>query len=151
MRKTLPLIGLAILSASIASLAGATESENVTDPITHPYQQSAYTSCASFAGGDCAIVFPAITTGRTLLLRASCTFSLAPGGKVEWTSVSQQGGSVSNALQIITYATVDGVTTYGINAETYLFYDTGQQPRIDVYTSGGAVQTLNCTLTGYYA
>lgn len=147
MRSIFPLMTLAIVS-----VAGASTSETIVkndaDPTNHPYMQFAVAGDCTDAG-DCAIVFPAITTSRTLVLHTSCMFSLATPG-LGYVTLGEQSTNPKNFLQAIAYGTTGGYTQYGINADTYLFYTDGQMPRIDVYSTNAPVTGLVCTISGYY-
>jgi len=87
MRQLSPFIALACLWTFNA--VAAVEVQNVSDPTKHPYEQTASNFACSFAG-DCSIAFPAITTERTLILRASCFFVLATGASVVKASLTDQ-------------------------------------------------------------
>jgi hypothetical protein len=146
MNRVSSLIVLAILW--ISTTAGATtptQVQNVADPTNHPYEQFATTACT--LQGDCSILFPAITTGRTLILRTSCAFSLAVGGSLVEAQLGEQNSNPRNMLQVFTFG---GSTNFAINSDTYLFYVKGQQPRIDLISTGAPVQELSCTLSGYH-
>jgi hypothetical protein len=60
-----------------------------------------------------------------------------------------RGGNPRNDLFVFTNGSFGGYTSYGINADTYLLYDKGQKPRIDVFGDTAAMQGLLCTLSGY--
>jgi hypothetical protein len=68
------MMAIAIMASGVASAADAIDIKNVADPVRHPYQQTASQDCAT--GGTCLLVFPAITTGRTLVLHASCQMTI---------------------------------------------------------------------------
>ena len=53
-----------------------------------PYQEFASASGCTFQG-DCAIVFPAVTA-QTLILHASCAFTLANGASISFASLGTQ-------------------------------------------------------------
>jgi hypothetical protein len=109
-----------------------------------PYQEFASTSGCTVQG-DCSIVFPAVTA-QTLILHASCAFTLANGASISFASLGTQNDNPRDELQF--FVNANSVTSYGINAETYLFVTTGDQPRIDVFSLGAPVGDLICTLSG---
>ena len=109
-----------------------------------PYQEFASASGCTFQG-DCAIVFPAVTA-QTLILHASCAFTLANGASLSFASLGTQNDNPRDELQF--FVNPNSVTSYGINAETYLFVPAGDQPRIDVFSLGAPVGDLICTLSG---
>jgi hypothetical protein len=146
MRRVSFVIALAILSGSTVN-AATTEAENASDPVLHPYQESATTRCSS--EGDCALVFPEITTGTILVLHASCLISIGTGGSIAYAQLSVQLAKGNNQLPPYGLGEGNGVTNYAINAQTYLFYTKGERPRIDVFGLGSAVQVLSCTLSGH--
>ena len=108
-----------------------------------PYQEFASAGCTF--QGDCSIVFPAVTA-QTLILHASCQFTLQNGASIYSASLGTQNNNPSDELQF--FVNANSVTSYGINAETYLFVTTGDQPRIDVFSLGAPVGDLICTLSG---
>jgi hypothetical protein len=132
-------------AATLACAAAA----NADNPIQTPYQQFGSASCSE--AGDCAVVFPAVTK-ETLILHASCSFTLGgPDGKtsVAYATLSSQNANPRNSFAPFVNSVSDGVATYGFNADTYLFYASGEQPRIDVFGNSGPVQYLYCTVSGY--
>ena len=135
---------------SWASTAGAatTDVENILDPTVRPYQEFAIANCT--LAGDCAIVFPKLGGTLTLLQHASCSFALATGGSVGFASLGSQNANPRNEVSAFVNGTSNGVSTYGINADTYLFVKAADQPRFDVYGVGAVVQNLSCTVSGYY-
>lgn len=143
---------LVVLAPFLFWVAGAsaatTDVENVLDPTLHPYQEFESTNCT--VAGDCAIVFPAVASTRVLVRHASCSFALAQGTTFAYAILGVQDGNPRNDLYVFTNSSSNGYTSYGINADTYLFYDKGQQPRIDVFGNTAAIQGLLCTISGYY-
>ncbi|MGC2170689.1 MAG: hypothetical protein WA555_12910 [Candidatus Sulfotelmatobacter sp.] len=135
-----------------ANATTPTSVQNVSDPTNHPYQEFASTSCTGL--GLCAVQFPAITTDRTLILHASCSFELPTGtstaGSIGGAYLVHPNSNPYNALQAFVYTNSGGVTNFGINSETYLFFTKGQIPEIDVFGNNAPVVDLSCTLSGYY-
>ncbi|MGA8152067.1 MAG: hypothetical protein WB952_14030 [Terriglobales bacterium] len=148
MNRVFPVIVFAILWATTASASTSTQVRNIADPVHHPYQQFAIANCT--IQGDCAIVFPAMSGTRTLILHASCNFALATGNSISYAMLGIQNANPRNSLQVFANGSSSGFTAYGINSDTYLFYEKGDQPRIDVFGLGGPVQNLTCTVSGYY-
>jgi hypothetical protein len=135
-----------LFSAGVASAAPFPPSSDASSgsndfQITHSYQQYAATTCT--AQGDCGLTFPATTTG-TLILNASCNFQLS-SGVIGAAQLGIQSADPKIFVQVFSFSTGN----YGINSSTYLHYAKGQQPRIDVFSSGGTVQNLVCTVSGY--
>jgi hypothetical protein len=148
MNRVFSVIVFAILWASTASATTPTQVRNVADPTHHPYEEFANVSCTS--NGVCEIVFPALTTTSTVILHASCGFSLATGGFPLYASLGEKTSNPRNYLQTFAYGNDGNITNFGINADTYLFYTKGQQPTIIVFGDGATVQSLLCTVSGYY-
>ena len=147
MRRFYWIAALALIWTSAAH-AAATLVENVDEPTRHPYQQFATANCT--LAGDCSIVFPAVTVDDTLVLHASCSFALASGSDlVAFASLGSQEANPRNGLPFFKNSTASGFTDYGINANTYLFYATGQHPQIDVFGRTAPVQNPICTISGY--
>jgi hypothetical protein len=132
-------------AAALACAAAA----NADNPIQAPYQQFGTASCSD--AGDCAVVFPAVTK-ETLILHASCSFTLSgPDGKtsIGYAFLSSQDANPRNNFAPFVNSVSDGVASYAFNADTYLFYASGEQPRIDVFGNSGPVKYLYCTVSGY--
>ena len=130
-----------------ASSSSTTRVENILDPVEVPYQQSVTGGCGS--AGLCNVTLPATTHATTLILHASCVFGLGSGGLVLNAGLSGAGGNNINELPVSAFATLNGNTTYNINAGTYLFFTKGQQPQVGFFSSKAAVQDIVCTLSGY--
>jgi hypothetical protein len=154
MRRSIPLIACAIAVLWIqGSRAAVTEVENEQEPTRHPYQVFSSASCT--LPGVCAVEFPAITTGRTLVTHASCRFSMSSTGSISYaflnTGPAEPIGDVPfNNLPLFSFSSKSGTTSYGINSTTYFFFETGQTPAIAIETADAAVGTVLCTLNGYY-
>jgi hypothetical protein len=116
------------------------------EPTALPYQSTGTNFCST--QGDCAVVFPALDSA-TLVAHVSCNFTLDKDGSIGSASLGTQSGNASNMLPIFFYDPADGFRTYGINAQTYVLYAKDKQPRIDVLTNSGPVQTLICTISGH--
>jgi predicted lipoprotein with Yx(FWY)xxD motif len=112
-----------------------------------PYQQFSSTGCSS--AGDCAIIFPAVTA-KTLILHASCTWSLPnrAGVLTDFATLGTPDFTARQSIPFFANANTQGTVLYVFNAETFLFVDSGHQPRIDVFSEGAAVGDLLCTISG---
>jgi hypothetical protein len=156
-------LALAVLAASLFAASGvfaapfpvadsstssATHVENVNDPVLHPYQEYAGTSCAS--PGNCVINFPKTTHSETLVTHTSCLFGLASGGVALFAYLGILDSSPKNFIPVIANGTSGTTTNYLMNSQTYVFYAKGQQPRIDVLTATAGATSLQCTVSGYY-
>ena len=140
MRKIFALTAMAFACAPAA---------RADAPASHPYQVFA-TSVTCQYQGDCAVFFPAIANaGNTIIQHLSCEFALT-GGSVVGAVLSGPTNNVRNIVPVFAFAAANGVTTYGINADTYLFFAKGVVPEVDVYSAGAPIQDLNCTVSGYY-
>jgi|ERR1700683_2286538 len=136
MNRLSSLIALAIVVLSTqAGRAAVTEVENQQEPTRHPYQAFATANCG--LPGVCAVAFSPITTDRTLITHVSC-------------AVEPVTGIPFNNLQLFTFSSKEGVTNYGINTETYLFFETGDTPTVALGTSEAAAGRVVCTVSGYY-
>jgi hypothetical protein len=154
MRRSIPLIVCAIAVLWIqAGRAAVTEVENEQEPTRHPYQIFSSASCT--LPGVCAVEFPAITTGRTLVTRASCRFSMSTTGYISYAflntgPVEPIGNVPFNNLPLFSFSSKGGTTSYGINTTTYFFFETGDTPAIAIETVDAAAGSVLCTLNGYY-
>lgn len=133
--------------------AEVTEVENEQEPTRHPYQVFSSASCT--LPGVCAVEFPAIATGRTLVTHVSCRFSMSTSGIISYAflnvgPVEPIGSQPFNNLPVFAFSSTAGTTSFGINTTSYFFYETGQVPAVAIETSGASVGTVLCTLNGYY-
>lgn len=146
MHRLYPAIAIVAILAFTAATTSPTTVINAYDPTLHPYQQFSTANCTE--SGDCAILFPAITTG-TLIQHVSCSGALTTGTTIGYASLGIQGENPRNFLQPFAYSSSGGFLEFGINADAYVLYTKGQQPRIDVF-GYSPVQSLLCTVSGYY-
>jgi hypothetical protein len=155
MGRLISLLFVAIAACCAqAAHAAATEVENISDPTWQPYQVYGSTNCT--LPGVCALPFPAITTNRTLVTHVSCRFSMSTTyGYVVYAElnvgpVEPLAGPFNN-LPLFTFSSSKGgVTLFGINAETYFFFATGDVPTVVIEASEAAPGNVICTLDGYY-
>jgi len=154
MNRLIPLIACAIVALlSQAGRAAVTEVESEQEPTGHPYQ--VYSSASCTLAGVCAVEFPAIATGRTLVTHASCRFSMSTAGYVTYAFLNagptEPVDNVPfNNLPLFSFSSKAGITNYGINTTTYFFFDAGETPAIAIGTDGAPAGTVFCTLNGYY-
>jgi hypothetical protein len=148
------LLASAILTSSMAVAADAIDVKNVADPGRHPYQQTQFLQCGS-SPQPCLLVFPAIITARTVILHASCYIEHVTSQIIASVSLSD------STLQIPSYLPITQVpdSSGGSGGESfntavsdpYAFFETGQQPTINVLVLGPpSAVGVQCTLTGYY-
>jgi hypothetical protein len=146
------LIAAGLLLASSPSFGQTpTGDDDFSYQLRHPYQASASNKSCLFQG-DCSVVFRAILGRRVLILHASCDFFLASGGTVQNVVLSGAnvgGGNPRNVLPAFSFAPQNTGTAWGVNASTHLFFNHGDQPRIDVVSGTVQVQSLDCTISGY--
>jgi hypothetical protein len=136
---------------ALAATNAAAQSTDVVDhanPVYRPYQLFASSNICQYQG-DCAVFFPAATASETLITRVSCQFALASGGTVVGAVLSGPNSSARDIIPVFSYAPSSSSTTYGINSDVYLFFNKGEAPEFDVYSSGEPVQGLQCTVSGY--
>jgi hypothetical protein len=132
--------------------AAATEVDNLTDPIYHPYQ--AYASATCTLEGVCPVQFPAITSAVTLITHVSCTLQSTKTNIVAYAALNQgpeePASGPFNVLPVFQFASVGGGTSLGINAQTYMFFTSGQTPDV-VFQLENALPfgAVACTLSGY--
>jgi len=154
MRRFIPLIACAIAVLSTqAGRAAVTEVENEQEPTRHPYQVFSSASCT--LPGVCAVEFPAITTGRTLVTHVSCRFNMSTTGYISYAFLNAGpeepiGNVPFNNLPLFSFSSKGGSTSYGINTTTYFFFQMGETPAIAIETADAAAGAVLCTLNGYY-
>jgi hypothetical protein len=155
MRTTLIAAGLTatgfLLASSQSFGAAPTPVEDFSDQLRHPYQAYAANTKCLFQG-NCSVVFRSILGARVVILHASCEFFLASGGVVQKVTLSGAnfgGANARNILPAFAYASQNTGTAWAVNADTHLFFNHGDQPRIDVLSGTVQVQSLDCTISGY--
>jgi hypothetical protein len=154
MRTALIAAGLTatgLLLASSQSFGQTTMVDDFSDQLRHPYQAFASNKSCLFQG-DCSVVFRAILGRRVLILHANCDFFLASGGtvlNVVLSGANFGGGNPRNTLPPFAFAPQNTGTAWGVNADTHLLFNHGDQPRIDVISGTTQVQSLDCTISGY--
>jgi hypothetical protein len=151
--KTLTLIaGLvasAIMMSSVAR-ADAIDVKNVADPVRHPYQQTSSIQCQP-SPQSCLVVFPAITTARTVVLHASCFISAVDSQAIWFVSMTDSTLQIPSYLPINKNADIDRESFYSAVSDPYAFFETGQQPTIQVFVVGPpSAVGVSCTVAGYY-
>jgi hypothetical protein len=154
MNRFIPLTACALAALWIqVGQAAVTEVENEQEPTNHPYQ--VYSSASCTLAGVCAVEFPAISTGRTLVTHASCRFSMSTTGYVS--NAFLNAGPTEpidnvpfNNLPLFSFSSKGGTTNYGINTATYFFFEKGDTPAIAIVTGDAPAGTVFCTLNGYY-
>ena len=144
------LVASAILMSGVAAAADAIDVRNVADPGRHPYQQTAFLQCGS-SPQPCLLAFPAITTARTVILHASGWVVAVDSQFIWYVSLSDSTLQIPSYFPINKNADIDGESFYTAVSDPYAFFETGQQPTIQVVIVGPpSAVGVNCTLTGYY-
>jgi hypothetical protein len=129
--------------------AAVTQVTNINDPVNRPYVQTASNfSCASNAA--CIIDFPATTAKETPVQHVSCSYSLLTNVNTLLAVGRNRFTRDFNILPVFTYATASGSAFRGVNENTYLFLNAGDEFEVEVDPTGGAVQFFQCTISGYH-
>jgi hypothetical protein len=148
------LVGLGLFIAGGVSSAWAADPlpvQEVSEPTKHPYQSTTFSECDNL--GACNVVFPAITTARTVVLNASCGFRLQDSAYLTTVLLTDNDArDITSYLPIQKIGDQNSVSVFIVSGPTYHFFEKGQQPDIllDVsgaYSGPGPVQ---CTVAGYY-
>ncbi len=139
------LLGLLALSGT-ASAQRATLTQDTESDARSPYQEGIFHSCPY--AGDCAMLFSPVAAGKRRVIEyVSCVFAVTGGAGVQTVSLNSQGfRNARGFFQIQSSAYAPG--TFIVNSPTLLYFNAGEIPRIDAYTSGGTVSDAVCTLTG---
>jgi hypothetical protein len=144
------LAAIAVLISGLATASDAIDVKNVADPGRHPYQQTVSAQCSS-SPQPCLLVFPAITTARTVVLHASCWLVAVDSQFIWFVSLTDSKLQIPSYLPINKNADTDGESFYTAVSDPYAFFETGQQPTIQAFIVGDpSAVGVNCTLTGYY-
>lgn len=149
--KTIGIAAIATLIClvSFSATAAVRDVNNVNDPINHPYREYVLQNNCTVQG-DCALTFSATTASETLIAHVSCVYILASGGTTLYAVLANPGNNDANFLPVNAYASNGGAAYRSMNESTYLFFQNGQTPRIDVFSNGAPVQDLQCTISGYH-
>lgn len=143
------VLAATFLSAGVATATASAPAQASFNPLTQAYQEQSEPGSACQFQGDCAVVFDALPS-KTIVTHVSCNFFLASGGVVLNSYLIGQSSNPANNLQPFAYAASPSGTQYGINADTYVVFTKGQEPRVDVFSDGQPVQFLNCTISGFH-
>ena len=138
------IVLLAVAGPAPAQRAALTQ--DTDDDSRVPYQEGIFPSCP-FAG-DCAMVYSPVPAGKRRVIEyISCAIFVTGGFGVQTVSLNSQGfRNARGFFPITTNGYAPG--TFIVNSPTLLYFNAGETPRIDAYTSGGTVSTAVCTLTG---
>jgi hypothetical protein len=144
------VVATAIMASAVATAADAIDVKNVADPVRHPYQQTANFNCGPQPIG-CLLAFPAITTARTVVLHASCNISLVDSQIIVSVYLSDSTLQIPSYLPITKFSDSGSESSYAAVSDPYAFFETGQQPTVNVSVAGPpSAVFVGCTLTGYY-
>ena len=102
--EPIAVVAIAIMTSGMAVAADAIEVKKVADPVRHPYQQTASFDCGTSPNGY-LVVFPAITTARTVVLHASCAMSLSDSNIIAYVSLSDSTLQIPSYLPVTRYST----------------------------------------------
>ncbi len=140
------VLALALLPPASVFAQKAALVQNIDDGIRAPYQAAASASGCNYPG-NCAIVFPAVPAGhRHMIEQISCYVSLKAGGSLNAPLfLSSQAFRAERAYLAPQWV---ASLTYISNAPALLYYEAGEQPRVDAYSAGGAYSSFSCTLSG---
>ena len=136
--------------AATAPPRGIVQSNNINDPVNHPYSQSQYNT-VNCSAGSCYLLF-SVTANETLIQHVSCTYYLPTS--IPTTQVLLYNGTSGdvNYLPVVSYGTSGGYAYQVINESTYLFAQNGNQVVLEVNTASSSTAILDfyCTISGYH-
>ena len=146
-------LGLGIGSLTIvANNASATTQSirNVDEPGRNPYQKTVRLSC-SVGGGPCIAEFPVVPAGKRLVIQSvSASFSTTAYPSMTSAYLSSYEGYVVHSLPTI----YQGGNTYSgyqfsVNQTVQHYYEAGQLPRLQIFTTGSYLGQALFTISGY--
>lgn len=138
--------GLAAIALSTASAAWAQKAalvQDIDDNVRVPYQQFSVGYNCNFAG-NCAALFPVVPPGHRVVVETLSCVALLTGGTL-FLPIYLSGPA--NQVQIFVPPVPIGASRYTANLNTLVYFNSGEQPRIDAYSSG-PYSNFSCTLTG---
>jgi hypothetical protein len=136
-----------ILAGSGAHADPFATSRSASNPVEDTYQETATKNCS---GGVCTLTFPATTHSKTLISHVSCFFGIPSSATVFGVNLGSKTGSEANFVGIEKYDVFNGTSQYVVNAPTYLFFASGEQPTMTVVATGSQVSEFSCTVSGNY-
>lgn len=138
------LCGFAVSGVALADI-------ETTVLLHNPFQQgSTVANCTN--PGFCEVTFPATTDAKTVITAVSCIFALPSGASIQYATFGPDD-SVKFYVQPFYYgfSNLTGFNTYGINAQVNLFINKGDIPAAAIFSVGGNVGGLECTISGYHS
>lgn len=126
--------------------ADATSVKNVYDPLLNNYQEKVVFNCTV---ENCQFLASTVTK-TTLIQHISCGFSMSASAVVVTAYLTDFDSAATDFINPFSYGTANAAAYRGINADTFLIYKKGMQPRIAIITSGDVAGPLSCTLSGYH-
>lgn len=130
-----------------APSAPSSMAANAGNPVENTYQETATGGCST---GVCSLTFPATTHAKTLVSHVSCFFQIPSSATVFSVQLGSNTGKETNFVGIEKYDNFSGFGGYVVNAPTYLFFASGEDPTVSVVASSAPVQTLICTISGNF-
>lgn len=136
-----------LLAATPALAQAPILTRNADEPGRNPYQEAQLTSCTD--PGDCSVVFATVPTSRRRVVEyANCEVDLGASGGLIGVNLGSQAPRLPRAS--LPFQTLPALPSRSIvNAGTHLYYEAGEQPRVDAYTVGSGTPFMLCTITGY--
>jgi hypothetical protein len=151
--RLIPAAALAasFLSASAASAVPfepSSASNAAIDPIANYYQKhESSTKCKPAA--FCTLKFPKITETRVLITHVTCDAEMASGTSIISAKLLTNIPASFSYLPVFSGTPFDGSVVFGINTDTYEFFNKGDVPVMLVGFTGSTT-LLECTLAGYH-
>ena len=146
------LITAACLLATVFALPpawaqSAIVTQNNDEPGRNPFQEAQLSSCS--AHGDCVLLFGAVPSKlRRVVEYANCEIDVVPGGSLIGVNLGSNSQKLVRAA--LPFTLTPALPTRAIvNAATRLYYETGEQPRVDALTLNAGVAFQLCTISGY--
>ncbi len=141
-----PLV--AATEPQVAAAATPTIVQNQDEPGRSRYQQSMRTSCQY--AGDCALVSLAVPYKiRRVVEHVSCGLTIPSSGSITTAILYSQAFRPAHDYLPISTRYTSNYYYNTINVNTLVYFVPQEQPRIDAYSYGTAIDDFDCTLSGY--
>ncbi|HEY1709894.1 MAG TPA: hypothetical protein VGG10_16615 [Rhizomicrobium sp.] len=151
MRHLTTSVWAILLASTAASAQTVTSTNDINTPVNHPYQVSALGSCSATV---CVVKFPATAAPRTQVQHVSCLMAVKSSAAAPAAvGLIIANTNLANYLPLFSFGpsiTMEGAKNFGVNSETQLFAVKGQQPQILLSAASGAVESIQCTISGYH-
>lgn len=144
-----PILAVCLLALSLSPALAqkAIITQDVDQPGRNPYQEAQLTNCN--AAGDCPLTYGAVPSGRRRVIEwVNCEADVVPGAALIGINLGYQAPTLARAA--LPFTPIPSMPSRLIaNAGVLMYFNAGDQPRIDGLTINGGMLFLLCTISGH--